>query len=992
MLQSPDTSSGWQGTSGRRGPLSTTQTPAPSSAGTRGAPRTDVPRVPLEQYEIIDLLGKGGMGEVYLAYEPLMHRNIALKVLMSSAGGSELQSHVARFLAEAMLTGRLTHGGIIPIYQVGFDPNYGYHYSMRYVKGQTLQHVMKQRAAALTQGTDQGYSLVRLLEIFVRVCEAVAHAHTNGILHRDLKPSNVMITPSNEVLVLDWGLARDLHSHDPLDEVARRQTGEEILGRCKERHLHMTREFLLSARRSVGQRTPMPSAQDDEVQLPSDELTQSGILVGTPWYMSPEQISGDRVLTPASDVYSLGVILYRLLSGGMPVESRNLTELVSRVSHGDIKRIETRPEALRLPKALCDIVNRSLELEAAVRYQHAGHLADDLRLYLEGQTPLRRLVNVDFREADRREQDALGVNWEWDTPSGATDEDGIALTEGSMIRTRQRSLGDFRCTVGLRAKSSPWALGVLIGEKKDGKEFAFHHEIRLGVVDRAFAEIRWMDRRVQRRFDVRLQSGQYYELTIEVDEGHLRVLVDGSPVLNYRDIFPQTGGAVALASRAGTMVLQQFDWHTRGAPLNLSYQFLPDRFFLAGRLEEARELYNQMAESHPDREEGLMALYKAGLCSADLKDTQEAFGAFSRLENTMLDHYCTLGLARIGAIDGNYDWAWEALKSGYLRHHDADVRTEIWFALLNVVEQHTEEEYKERAKKYLELLNELEATPQELGQITYEYLDLIERRAGPKALRQESVRLLREHPDDVNVGGEALYSLWRTSLDEAAAEIAYESLTRLTNERNSGDHRFVRLLILKAELEIAQVHLDEALKLLHNALKLAEGTSRSERLWALNWKLLCRYLKGEYKEVLEEGRGALAMMDQYSADQLAYLLILVSLVQLRIDKNDRAREALTRASSCAGWWGRVCTHILEKGSPDGLSQGNSNLVSEALFLAGEVLLRMGESELGKEYMLACDRHPSKRVMTRRLALSRLRGLGMTTSLIQGDGLEPQATS
>ncbi len=965
MPITPDSSSGWRNAESGALPPDTGGQPGHDGA----AP---VVRAPLEQFEIVRLLGRGGMGEVYLAYEPMMHRCVALKILRSNVGGGELESRIARFLAEAMLTGRLTHSGIIPIYQVGFDPNYGYYYSMRYVKGHTLQHMLKVRATE-SATSDRAYSLPRLLDVFVRVCEAIAYAHRNGILHRDLKPSNVMLTESNEVLVLDWGLAKDLHTHDPVDELAGHSGAGELAQRCRSRNEAMTQAFLARGRGSnVGQPIAGPLT---EQLYPLDELTQSGILVGTPWYMSPEQISGERTLTSASDVYALGVILYRLLSGGMPVESRNLTELVSRVSRGEIERIETRPEALRLPKALVDIVNRSLALDPRQRYGDAGQLADELRLYLEGQTPLRLLVSTSF--ADDRTDSAKHVGLLW-ALTGAetmpTTPDGVELAEGAVLRSRRRSLGDFRCRIGFRARRAPWAFGILIGEETDDEGFKAHHEIRLGVMDRAFAELHWMRRRMQRRFDVRLQAGQYYQLGIEVEDGYVRVRLDDALVLNYRDIFPQTGGVVALAARGGTILVRDFEWYSRGAPLSLSYQFLPDRYFLAGKFSEARQLYTQMAESHPDREEGLLALYKSGLCSAELRETQEAFEAFSRLENTMLDHYCILGLARIGILDGNLDWAWEALKSGYLRHKDPDVRTEIWFALLDVIEQLREDQYKERAKKYLELLKDLEATPQELRQIIFEYLDLIGRKAGQQSLRRESARLLQEHPDNMSVAGEALCSLWRTGLDETAAAVAYSSLERLNVEQYEDDSRTARLLLLRGELEIAQLHLDEAMRFLRKAVQLAEHTSRSERLWAMNWLLLCRYLKNELKETLQDGRETLSLMDQYSTNQLAYLLHMVSLVLQRSGREQLAREALGKASACSGWWGTVAAAIQRGAPPEELAREriNANLVSEALFMAGEVHLRLGNAELAKAFLTACDEHPSRRVMTRRLARMRLR--------------------
>lgn len=909
-----------------------------------------------------------------------MHRNVALKVLQRDEEDPDIHGKSARFLAEAMLTGRLTHAGIIPIYHVGYDPAHGYFYSMRYLRGKSMHQIVRERAKQTWNSAEQ-YSLPRLLEIVVRVCEAVAFGHHNGVLHRDLKPANIMITESNEVLVVDWGLAKDLRTHDPIAEAAADGAGEERAAYLKQLHNQTTGTFLSQARPASAApgKTALyrPMLDGDGVDEELFNLTQAGMLVGTPWYMSPEQIRGDDLLTPASDVYALGVILYRLLTGAMPVDSKDLTELISRVSAGDIQRIETRPEALRLPRALCNIVNRALAFEAEERYEDAGQLGDDLRLYLEGRTPLAPLLFSGYRDPQTR---AASLAEQWDIQGPWVEaEEGMELVEGSVARTRVRAHGDFRCMVGFRARTAPWCLSVLIGEKTGDGTFMAHHEVRMGFEGRSFVELLWMNRRVQRRFDVRLQAGQYYQASIELEDGSLKVRIDDLLTLNYRDVFPATGGSIALRAAKGALVIEDINWRSRGAPLNLSYMYQPDRLFLEGRFGEARQLYQQMAQSHPDREEGLLALYKAGLCSAELKDTSHAFEQFSQLENTMLDHYCTLGLARIGMLDGNVDWAWEALKSGYLRHKHPEVRTEIWFSLLDVLEQLGRDNTGGKLPRYLELLHDLEPMPQELTQISYEYLDLVLRQSGPEVLRHEAISLLTRYGAKPAVTTEALLALWRTAFDETIGNIALGAINRHFAEHRP-DIGTLRLLLMRGELSLAQMKLDEAMQVLAVAIKLSEH-SRSERLWAMNWHILCIYLKGDFERALSEGRETLQYMDKYSSDQLAYLLSIVTMVLLRSGKQELAHEALLRASNCTGWWGTVAGHVLSNGAPDVLvaDQHNPNLASEALFMAGELFLRMANGERAAEYFTACDEHPSRRVMTRQLARARLREMVLLTT-------------
>ncbi|MBD3240983.1 MAG: protein kinase [Chitinivibrionales bacterium] len=930
---------------------------------------------PIGEYQIVKTLGRGGMGVVYLAYEPLLHRAVALKVL--SGGGGDQPANIARFLAEAVLTGRLTHGGIIPIYQVGFDPEHGYYYSMRYVKGHTLKDVLHARGDS--QEGAREYSLARLLALFQRVCEAVGFAHQNGILHRDLKPANVMLTHGNEVLVLDWGLAKDLHRHDPLDEIARAAGDSSVAEKFRLKHRKSSKEFLSHSHdaalrdASTDELTSLAEVNTDPML---EDLTQAGLLVGTPWYMSPEQIRGEKDLTPASDVYSLGVMLYRMLCGGLPVETRDITVLVEHVSSGQLRSLQSRPEASRFPKALCDIVDRCLALDVESRYADGLEIAADLELYLEGRTPLRTVVHTSYVKGDdTRIRQAVRREWNVVCGEAVPDEGGVALSGGLILRSTSRANGDFRANIGFRPRPGKWTLAVRIGEEDDTGVLQTHHEVCIGIAERPLLELFCLGRRVQRRFDVRLQGEQYYQLALELEEEHLRVYLDGSLLLNYRDVFPLNGGYLCLLAPAGTVLLRDFEWRCRGAPLHLSYHFLPDQHFRAGKFAEARRLYQQLADSHPDREEGLMARYKAGLCSAALKQTQEAFQAFSHLENTMLDHYATLGLARIGVLDGNLDWAWEALKSGYIRQSHPEVRIEMWFALLNVLEMMEDRTHESKREKYRQLLDELNPSLQEASQTTYEYLDLVGRQAGMKDLRAAGMDLLAKHRDEPHVAVEAVLALWRTGLDEHIATSIAELVEQLVRDP-PGPRHAVRLMILRAELLIAQGKLDYASRTLSVAFD-RSGSYRADGLWAENWMLLCAYLRGEHSRVVHDGRQTVQHMDRFSSDQLGYLLLIVALSLCALERKERAQEALTRAASCPGWWGETIKLVCGGCQPAELlrEEANPNLVTGALLLAGDLYLRTNRIAQARECYRLCRDHECARVMTKHLAMLRVAQVG-----------------
>ncbi len=231
--------------------------------------REPAPSSPWERYEDLGVLGAGGMGEVHRVRDTILGRTLAMKLLpVRGAGAAGFR---ARFLAEARLAAGLAHPGIVPVHDCGATPDGGLWFTMDEVRGRSLGEVI---LAAHEDGLDPS-ALRRLAGVFLRVCEAVAHAHRSGVLHRDLKPENVMVGDLGEVLVVDWGLARALGG---------------------------SAEEALPGGAAGGRR-----------------LTRTGHVIGTPAYMPPEQARGlVAEVDQRSDVYALGAVLYEILDGRAP--------------------------------------------------------------------------------------------------------------------------------------------------------------------------------------------------------------------------------------------------------------------------------------------------------------------------------------------------------------------------------------------------------------------------------------------------------------------------------------------------------------------------------------------------------------------------------------------------------------------------------------------------------------------------------------------------
>jgi serine/threonine protein kinase/Flp pilus assembly protein TadD len=290
------------------------------------------------RYTLTRLHAQGGIGRVWLARDEDLGRDVALKELRPDRGDSPTAA--ARFLEEARVTGQLEHPGIVPVYELVQPPDGRPCYAMRFVGGRTLADAIKDyhRREAGEAGP---LALRELLGAFVGVCNAVAYAHSRGVLHRDLKPQNVALGDYGEVLVLDWGLAK-------------------VLGTAEE---------------PTGLLPVAPGGGDGA------GWTQQGQVLGTPAYMSPEQAAGRPDLVDRrSDVYGLGAILYEVLTGTPPFAGADTPEVLKRVVQEPV--VPPRQRVPATPAALEAVCLKVLAKQPAARYASARELAQEVQRWL----------------------------------------------------------------------------------------------------------------------------------------------------------------------------------------------------------------------------------------------------------------------------------------------------------------------------------------------------------------------------------------------------------------------------------------------------------------------------------------------------------------------------------------------------------------------------------------------------------------------------------
>ncbi|MBL8814467.1 MAG: serine/threonine protein kinase [Planctomyces sp.] len=287
-------------------------------------------------FQIDELHGSGGLGDVYLASEPSMKRHVAVKFPRKDRLSTE---QMARFEREAQITGRLNHPGIVPVYSLRHDDQSQPCYVMRFIDGRTLRLHVERLNQSISGKTDYFSTMEfrQLLQNFIAVCNIVAYAHDQGIIHRDIKPENIILGPFGETMLMDWGLAKSLNESD-------------------------------------ANIPAMASSDCVETVANKSIRTYEGQVMGTPAFASPEQLQGRVDLTDTrSDIYSLGVTLFCIVTGSIGRMDQN-TGAILRHCNGN-----------RVPPRLAAICAKAMNAGIDDRYQTVTMLCKDVEFYLAGE-------------------------------------------------------------------------------------------------------------------------------------------------------------------------------------------------------------------------------------------------------------------------------------------------------------------------------------------------------------------------------------------------------------------------------------------------------------------------------------------------------------------------------------------------------------------------------------------------------------------------------
>lgn len=294
----------------------------------------------VNNYRLVSQIAQGGMGKVSLARDVLLERTVVVKELREKYRDNP--DFQRRLVVEAKISGFLDHPGIVPVYSLETDEQGRPFYVMRRVAGVTLEEAIEKYHIRREESR-----LKDLLRSFISACQTIDYAHSVGIVHRDIKPTNIMIGRFGATFVMDWGLAVKISDADN-DAAGKGESAEDDL-------------------------------QDEPEEEENVRLTNVNMRVGTPWYRDPVYLK-TGISEPSNDVFSLGVVLYKILTNKLPWFSKTTGERTAILLEEAVPPVE-----LKSPESLSAICMKAIEKDPANRYPNVGRLADDVRRWLENE-------------------------------------------------------------------------------------------------------------------------------------------------------------------------------------------------------------------------------------------------------------------------------------------------------------------------------------------------------------------------------------------------------------------------------------------------------------------------------------------------------------------------------------------------------------------------------------------------------------------------------
>lgn len=505
------------------------------------------------------------MGEVLLAYDTICGRKIALKKVRDDLLGFK-QIH-SRFLREAHITSQLTHPAIIPIYSINSDKQHTY-YTMPFVEGNTLKHLLlsardKEKNGEKADGLTG--SIPYLIRIFLAICQAIAYAHSKSILHRDLKPENIIIGTYGEVLILDWGLAKLLTE----------------------------------------------STADPEIPIKmQSHSTLAGKVVGTLGYMAPERALGQPA-TKETDIYSLGVILYQILTLRHPFKRKSLNLFRKNMSREFLyDPIEAAPHR-DIPKVLARIAMKCLSTNASQRYQSVDSLIRELENYIEGRAEWFQIAEL-----------KIGNKTDWEFQEHILLAEHTAITRTAEISewvklmiSKEPFAENIRIETTITLKTGCKGIGILFNVPESSVRHQINDGYCLWISTEKFKSTNLLRNAVEVLYvpDAFLVEEKEHQIAIEKVDNTIRFYIDQVEQFTYIGRMPLLGTHVGFLARDSNFTLDSLRVAVGTQNIMINCLAIPDTFLAHKDYQNALSEYRRISYAFAGRAEGREAILRAGI-------------------------------------------------------------------------------------------------------------------------------------------------------------------------------------------------------------------------------------------------------------------------------------------------------------------------------------------------------------------------------------------
>lgn len=287
-------------------------------------------------------MARGGSALLQSCWDTIMGRTVALKTLLPKASRDDRERR--RFLREARVTAQLAHPATVPVYEIGQTTSGELYFTMKCIAGENLFQIL-QRLSWGDKTTSQDYPLDVLIDMVIQASQALAYAHVHGVIHRDVKPENIWVGKFGEVILLDWGVAKVWGQSDK-DAVPTAPMAKKLA-----------------------------TSTDQQLQT----LTLEGQRPGTPLYMSPEAVLGNRNIDERTDIFSLGVLIYEMLTFSEPFRGPTIQHTFDNIINADPIPLRKKAPGRNIPESLERIVLKAVAKDPDARYQSMLDMIDDLR-------------------------------------------------------------------------------------------------------------------------------------------------------------------------------------------------------------------------------------------------------------------------------------------------------------------------------------------------------------------------------------------------------------------------------------------------------------------------------------------------------------------------------------------------------------------------------------------------------------------------------------